>query len=87
MYMYMYMYLDFHTSYYLLHKIDLNFGCRYMTWMAGVSGGKPLIAIQNLQSSRYSFGGGARDRPVSAQTFTGRSTSKSLNRIFVRTHR
>ena len=33
-----------------------------------------------MLSSRYSFGGGARDRLVSAQTFTGGSTSKCLNK-------
>ena len=41
-------------------------------------------------SLRYSFGGGARDRdrPVSAQTFTGRTTSKCLNLyVFQRTDR
>ena len=42
-------------------------------WMVGVSGGKPLIIINQYEICYQSF---------SAKTFTGRSTSKCLNRIF-----
>ena len=57
-----------------------------MADIVGVSWGKPLNFFNchtKLASLvRASFGGGARDRPVSTQTFTGRSTSKCLNIFF-----
>ena len=65
----------------LKHRLER----RYTTSMVCVSWGKPLNLLKFSYeactlSSRYSFGGGARDRPVSAQTFMGRSTSKCLNK-------
>ena len=79
--------LDFLTSYYnLQHNTHFNVGTR--CGLGRISGGKPLIFIRNLHAEFVELHAivsvvvHGTDPFNSAQTFTGRSTSKCLNIIF-----
>ena len=64
---------------------------RYTTWISGVSVRKPLksvfITTELGSLVRPIVSAAVHGRPVGAQTFMGRSTSKCLNLFYFPTHR